>query len=372
VIDIAFPALEAFGVVWHGTEALSEHLAAHRRYVEGSVPVYARLLELLEARIEGPLGGQLDEVWGGRSFCAAYERPLLLLAALRFAALSRGPDHGLHAALVQASDPGCLNSRGLDRALQDALTWTALRDRQVQTNETSRAVVWLWLAVRLAQRQPDMTFALFDIGASAGLNLVGDQLPWIWSDQAGGSLLSSVPELCIVERRGFDRNPIDATDPDDARWLLACVWPGQSHRIERLAAALAAYQKLAQMDESTPGKPRVERASLGSVPALLKSDAGCSIAYQSIVRDYVEAAEFALYNQGIRRWLCASPGKAVWAELELSDGDNPPERSVALRVHCAAPGEAEPRSFELLRCHPHPTRLHVDPEQLAALERCLR
>jgi hypothetical protein len=41
-----------------------------------------------------------------------------------------------------------------------------------------------------------------------------------------------LPEF--AERIGIDLSPIDLTDPTDARWLLACVWPdtGRADRVE--------------------------------------------------------------------------------------------------------------------------------------------
>jgi hypothetical protein len=43
---------------------------------------------------------------------------------------------------------------------------------------------------------------------------------------------NQLPE--IVWRRGIDLNPLDVTNDDDMRWLEACIWPDQVHRIERL------------------------------------------------------------------------------------------------------------------------------------------
>ena len=47
----------------------------------------------------------------------------------------------------------------------------------------------------------------------------------------------------LVSRIGIDRSPIDLSHPDDARWLLACVWP-DTGRLERTAASI----QLAQAD----------------------------------------------------------------------------------------------------------------------------
>ena len=45
--------------------------------------------------------------------------------------------------------------------------------------------------------------------------------------------------LAVAARWGLDANPLDASDPDDARWLRALVWPGEDAREARLVAALA-------------------------------------------------------------------------------------------------------------------------------------
>jgi hypothetical protein len=46
-----------------------------------------------------------------------------------------------------------------------------------------------------------------------------------------------VPE--VVARVGVDRNPVDVTDVDDARWLRACLWPDQPERVAALEAGIA-------------------------------------------------------------------------------------------------------------------------------------
>ena len=38
---------------------------------------------------------------------------------------------------------------------------------------------------------------------------------------------------------GLDPNPVDVRDPDQARWLEACVWPDEVERFHRLEAAIA-------------------------------------------------------------------------------------------------------------------------------------
>ena len=96
---------------------------------------------------------------------------------------------------------------------------------------------------------------LIDIGRSAGLNLNVDRVGITYSngpslgDPSSPVQLSSriahdrpvparvMPE--VVARIGVDLDPIDVTDPDDARWLRACLPPDQPERRARLDAEMA-------------------------------------------------------------------------------------------------------------------------------------
>src|SRR5262249_22276402 len=43
----------------------------------------------------------------------------------------------------------------------------------------------------------------------------------------------------VIARVGVDRDPVDVTGADDARWLRACLWPNQPERAARLEAEMA-------------------------------------------------------------------------------------------------------------------------------------
>lgn len=126
-----------------------------------------------------------------------------------------------------------------------------VRTRVPQTNEIGRsAVLVLALAGIAAEVGP---LSQLDVGASAGLNLLTDRYRYRWGDHCvgtgeielvcrlTGALPSTLPPVAlptIVERIGLDRDPVDITDPDQVRWLEACVWPDQADRFARLQAAL--------------------------------------------------------------------------------------------------------------------------------------
>jgi hypothetical protein len=122
--------------------------------------------------------------------------------------------------------------------------------RRTQTNEVGRAALFLpALALLDAEHGP---LGLVDVGTSGGLNLQLDRFEYRY--RPGGRLggPATVRLTCdvtgpvpvptaiptISSRIGVDSAPIDVSDPDEARWLKACVWPDQADRFERLSAAI--------------------------------------------------------------------------------------------------------------------------------------
>jgi hypothetical protein len=119
-----------------------------------------------------------------------------------------------------------------------------------QTNEVGRCALFVPALGLVADEVGPI--GLVDIGASAGLNLrldryryeydigtvVGPASPVVLPCGVRGEV--PVPaEVCVVGARiGVDRSPIDPSDADQVRWLMACVWPDQRDRFERLAAAI--------------------------------------------------------------------------------------------------------------------------------------
>jgi hypothetical protein len=145
--------------------------------------------------------------------------PLTLLAAVHYLVLE-GADPALAAIYAGEAhgDPGPLF---LDfwRAHRDAIDHI-LATRHIQTNDCGRSALiapgLTWLASRF-----DRPLALVEV--AGGRPPIAPRLP------------------PIVSRIGIDRSPVDLGDPDDVRWLLACVWP-DSGRLERTAASIRLAQ----------------------------------------------------------------------------------------------------------------------------------
>ena len=125
-----------------------------------------------------------------------------------------------------------------------------LSTRRTQTNEIGRSALFVPSLGELAAECGPL--AHVDVGASAGLNLLIPHYDFVYDP--GGAVMtgSTVRITCstrgdvpvpsthppIAAAIGLDTDPIDVSDPLQARWLEACVWPDQVERFERLGAAI--------------------------------------------------------------------------------------------------------------------------------------
>lgn len=353
-----------------GTSGLAEDLELERRNLEGRCPPYARALALLPSVLDGPLGRALGAAWEHRQFHAFYDRPLLLLAALRADARREGPSHPLHDAF-RDRDPRAeiVTEIALAAALDPAResVYDALIKRGVQTNETSRALVWRWPAALAGQRP----IALADVGASAGLNLVADTLPAPWR-LPDGTPLEVGGEVHAAARLGLDPEPLDVSRPEDADWLRACVWPGDVARQERLEAALRAFAAARPRPDAPVLLPILARNVPARLDRLSSSVPGALVlAYQTLVRDYLAPEERADYEEGMREWLATHPpGEALWVELETAAEVAARDEGCAIVAHVRAPS-GEVRDLALASCGYHPEVIRPDPGAVAELRTIL-
>lgn len=152
-------------------------------------------------------------------------------------------------------------------------------DSPPQTNEVARSSALLGMSLHLAARLK-MPMALYEIGASAGLNLAFDTYHYElggdheWGDADSLVTIESewrgpVPpleaDLTIVSRAGCDRNPLDPHDSESVERQLAYIWADQYQRIGRVSAALAAAAAMPYAVEKADAADWVE-AMLGADP----------------------------------------------------------------------------------------------------------
>jgi len=120
-----------------------------------------------------------------------------------------------------------------------------------QTNETRRSAVLLGGFLKIAQ-STGYPLRCFEVGASAGLNLLWDQFSYTTAAGSWGNADSpvsissewrgSLPDLSttieVSERAGCDLNPVDLTRPDARLRMEAYVWADHDDRVDRLRAAM--------------------------------------------------------------------------------------------------------------------------------------
>ena len=183
-------------------------------------------------------------------------QPALILAVLHDLALAgRAP---ALAAAYAAGDGEAAAEAAIDALLRETGTVaTVAAHRRTRTGETGRCAVLYPAIAEAARRVGAGAVGLIDVGCSAGLNLTVDRVGITYDNGqslgdpsspvqhtasvvGGGRLpMSAVPEVAV--RVGIDADPVDVTDPDEARWMRACLPPEQVTRLDaELALAMTA------------------------------------------------------------------------------------------------------------------------------------
>jgi len=153
--------------------------------------------------------------------------------------------------------------------------------RRLQTNEPQRCAALLPALATI-----DGPIALLEVGASGGLCLYPDRYSYRYRGSDGVLALdpdagpSEVVLECdvtgepplrlprVVWRAGIDLEPLDASDEGDRRFLTSLVWPGESGRTERIAAALdIAAADPPHVIAGDASDPEVLRAAAALAPA---------------------------------------------------------------------------------------------------------
>ncbi|WP_375261385.1 DUF2332 domain-containing protein [Palleronia sp.] len=310
---------------------------AHRDQAEScrrlGSPFTARLLTLAAERVTDatPVGAHLL-AWQGDVSCRGQSVPLRIAGALHRLVLSGDAelaDHWPPAAtqdddgLWQAVEAAFLRREG------DIL---AALETAPQTNEVRRAAALIPVLHMLAAHT-EQPLALFELGASAGLNLhldrfaietgttrygLPDPVLTLTPDWTGPTPAPAAPR--IVARRGVDLAPVDPRDPSDRLRLLSFLWPDQPERRDRTIAAISVADT------------RVEAADAGAwlAPALAAApEAALPVVYHTIAWQYFSdgtkaAAMEAMEDAGrpvARIAMEADPnGDAAAAELTLWPG----------------------------------------------------
>lgn len=228
--------------------------------------------------------------------------------------------------------------------------------RRTQTNSVRRSAALLPAFETVSRELDGEPFALVEVGPAAGLNLRWDRYRYDYGDAVVGpdspvTIESGIrgerrPPLpedgfpTVADRIGIDLHPLDVTDPADARWLKALVWPDQPERHRLLDAARELVQddppEILQGD-ATELLPAVVDEFDDDRPVVIFDT---QVRYQ--LSDEADAAyRAAIRNVGAKRpvyWLSGNEGvdgeEAIWLGLgRVVDGELREERLLAYQQH---------------------------------------
>jgi hypothetical protein len=306
-------------------------------------PRYASLLEAMAVDWErsGLMAELLPASWERPAHDAV---PLRLLAAIhRIVLAGRAPALARFYPSAGGTDHGDAWSAFLAVAHEFRDEIGPAINEQVQTNEIGRAAALAGGFVEAATRG-GLPIALREVGASGGLNLRWDRYAYDTGRGIGGDPNSPVrfenvwgaqpPDLSahvtVIDRRGCDISPIDASSPDGARRLESFVWPDHLERLARLRAALAiAAQVPVTIDKADAGEWVASQVAT-SRPGVT------TVVFHSIVLQYLPTAS----RRAMRDALVAAGSKATpdapiaWFRME------PAGAQADLRLTWWAGGEA--------------------------------
>jgi hypothetical protein len=190
-----------------------------------------------------------------------------------------------------------------------------VRTKLVQTNEVGRCTAIL--PVFGLEELRKSAVSLVEVGASAGLNLRFDRYRYEYDDgQRFGPAHGVVLPCAVVGphappvpgappviqgRVGIDLAPVRASDPEQALWLKALVWPDEADRMQRLEGAL----EIAARDH-----PDLRRGdALGMLPTLLPT---LSAATVPVVVHTFTLFSFSEEERAALDAILADVGREVW------------------------------------------------------------
>lgn len=242
---------------------------------------------------------------------------------------------------VDVDDPSA--AEGLWRAFETACaahreTLSNGLSQPPQTNEVGRSA-GLAGALRhlaaVALGPAEHGVRLFEIGASAGLNLrpdrvrvtsadSGDQVGPVdspvvlrggWSGIGPGAGRAVPP---VIERAGCDRHPLDPSTVEDRITLTSYTWPDQRERLERLRGAflLAAAEPV----------PVVHADAADWVRRVRPAEGAWTVLWHSVMWQYLSQQDRQRTSDVIGQLAARASGRAPVAEVsfEPSEADGGP------------------------------------------------
>ncbi len=322
---------------------------------DNEAPITALVCETLAGLIDGGRGGAVMErirAWPGPPLADAL--PLRVAGGLHALHLA-GAAPGL--APIYAGGAPADAAERIARALEAhegfLLPWL---DGPPQTNEAGRswafAAAMLWLVARGCPAD----FALFELGSSAGINLMMNRYRFVLGDVSVGPADSgmriapvwrgaSPPDgaFGVAAAEGCDVAPVDLADPRQALRLSAYIWPDSPERFARMDAAIACAREEPPLIHHLNAGAFVEDILARPARPGVTRVIAHSVVWQYIPRDERRAITRAIEAAG--EWADADAPLA-WVSLEANRDTH--RHELTLRWW---PGGPQP--VTLASAHPH-------------------
>ena len=229
-------------------------------------------------------------------------------------------------------------------------------DGPPQTNEAGRSWAFAAAMLWLVEQGCPARFALFELGSSAGINLMMDRYHFdLGGVTAGleGAAMRIAPEwrgeppparsFDILSAEGCDVAPVDLTDPAQALRLRAYIWPELTERFARMDAAVAAAKE---------APPRIAHKPAGEfVAEVLARPAQTGVTrmiMHSVVWQYIPGDERRAITAAIEATGSEATPKSpiAWVMLEANRDTHRHELTVRWWPHGSEP-------VRLATAHPH-------------------
>lgn len=326
---------------------------------KSNAPITARVIRSIHAimQTETAFGRRLAS-WAGRGVEDALA--LRVVGGLHFLKLT-----GTEPRLAPVFEGRITDQATIDTLMCEAaetydnllLPWL---DGPPQTNEAGRSAsimaMLLWLSGKLGPR-----FALFEIGASAGINTMMDRYAYdLGGTKAGpkSSPMQIVPEwrgdappaaeVEIVSIKGCDIAPVDLSDPAQAERLKAYIWADATPRMMRMEAAIALA------GEQAPDLVRMDAAEFVAEQLAAPQEEGVTKAlFHTVMWQYLPTETRAAITQAMEEAGAKASADKPLAWLRVETNRKTFRHEVTVRFWDGS-GEGSEWA-QLAEAHPHGT-----------------
>ena len=319
---------------------LSQFADQARASEELGSPFTAMLCRVLAARLHtGTQFGRRILEWDGDPF----PDNVALRACGAIHALARS---GWEPALTKIYPPNPTSETALWVAISDALQHndaflTERLSSPPQTNEVARSG-WILGAMLHLSAITRLPLEVFEIGASAGLNLAFDEYRYaLGNGRTWGPIEAPLTVEClwrgstppldaplaVVARAGCDLRPIDPANAEDRARLISYVWADQLHRLHRVEAALAhAAKHHRTVDRADAADWLEEKLSAPQLPGVTR------VVLHTIVWDYIPAPAKARIEAALSAAGAAATPQSPFARVRVESDETRGSARIDLTV----------------------------------------